>query len=131
MGLLGRGGMGSVYAARDRELDKVIALKTIRSSGEGAQLAVQRFKQELVLARKITHKNVVRIYDLGEADGIKFFRMKLIKAESRKDFLAHETSLAAHGTARDISSRKPQEQLLPRLLVLVRILGPRGFRRQS
>jgi tetratricopeptide (TPR) repeat protein len=88
--LRGRGGMGSVYAARDRELDKVIALKTIRGADEGDTLAVQRFKQELLLARRITHKNVVRIYDLGEADGIKFFTMELISGADLKQMIRRE-----------------------------------------
>lgn len=98
LGLIGRGGMGSVYAARDRELDKVIALKTIRSSGEGAKLAVQRFKQELVLARKITHKNVVRIYDLGETNEIKFFTMELIEGETLKDMIRRRRRIPSADT---------------------------------
>jgi tetratricopeptide (TPR) repeat protein len=89
LALVGRGGMGCVYAARDRELDKVIALKTIRGD-DGDTLAVQRFKQELLLARRITHKNVVRIYDLGEADGIKFFTMELISGEDLKDLIVRQ-----------------------------------------
>ncbi|HEX9185926.1 MAG TPA: tetratricopeptide repeat protein [Vicinamibacteria bacterium] len=82
--ILGQGGMGRVYKARDRELDKLIALKTIRlDTAEGIE-ALQRFKQELLLARKVTHKNVVRIFDLGEADGIKFFTMEYIEGDSLK-----------------------------------------------
>ena len=82
VGLLGQGGMGRVYKARDRELDKLIALKTIRlDTAEGPE-ALARFKQELLLARKVTHKNVVRIFDLGEADGIKFFTMEYLEGES-------------------------------------------------
>src|SRR5262247_493877 len=54
LALIGEGGMGRVYKARDRELDKIIALKTIRTQEDAD--AVSRFKQELVLARKITHK---------------------------------------------------------------------------
>ena len=82
--ILGQGGMGRVYKARDRELDKIIALKTIRlDTAEGPE-ALARFKQELVLARKVTHKNVVRIFDLGEAEGIKFFTMEHIEGDSLK-----------------------------------------------
>ncbi len=82
--LIGKGGMGFVYKVRDRELDKVIALKLIRSEQAGDPATVQRFKQELLLARKITHKNVVRIYDFGEADGLKFFTMEWIDGENLK-----------------------------------------------
>ena len=61
--------MGRVYTARDRELDKIIALKTIRREPRRDPDAVARFKQELLLARKVSHRNVVRIFDLGEAEG--------------------------------------------------------------
>src|SRR5215472_7933348 len=64
--ILGQGGMGAVYQARDQELDRVIALKVIRPELAGNPAILQRFKQELILARNVTHKNVVRIYDLGE-----------------------------------------------------------------
>jgi tetratricopeptide (TPR) repeat protein/predicted Ser/Thr protein kinase len=84
VGILGQGGMGRVYKARDRELDKLIALKTIRLDTAEGPDALARFKQELVLARKVTHKNVVRIFDLGEAEGIKFFTMEYIEGESLK-----------------------------------------------
>lgn len=82
--LVGEGGMGQVYKALDKELDRVIALKTIRAEKETDPETVQRFKRELVLARKITHKNVVRIHDLGEADGIKFFTMEYVEGRSLK-----------------------------------------------
>jgi tetratricopeptide (TPR) repeat protein len=87
LALLGQGGMGRVYAARDRELDRVIALKTIKADEESGVEAIQRFKHELILARKITHKNVVRIHDLGDADGVKFFTMELIEGESLKTLI--------------------------------------------
>lgn len=98
LSLLGRGGMGSVYSVRDRELDKVIALKTIRSAGEVDNVAIQRFKQELVLARRITHKNVVRIYDLGEADGLKFFSMELIEGENLKELIRRQGRIPSSRT---------------------------------
>ncbi len=85
LAIVGEGGMGRVYKARDRELDKVIALKTILGGGDSE--SVQRFKHELVLARKVTHKNVVRIFDLGEAEGIKFFTMEFIEGDSLKPLI--------------------------------------------
>lgn len=90
---LGEGGMGRVYKALDLELDRPIALKTIRTDkGKGAEV-LKRFKQELVLARKITHKNVVRIYDLGEAEGMKFFTMELVDGQSLRDILREKKML--------------------------------------
>ena len=85
--LLGEGGMGRVYKAWDRELEKVVALKTIRGEQAADPDALKRFKQELLLARQITHKNVIRIHDLGEAEGVKFFTMEFIAGESLKDLV--------------------------------------------
>ena len=93
---LGEGGMGRVYKALDLELDRAVALKTIRTEkGKGPEV-LKRFKQELVLARKITHKNVVRIYDLGEAEGgVKFFTMELVEGQSLRDLLREKKTIPA------------------------------------
>jgi tetratricopeptide (TPR) repeat protein/predicted Ser/Thr protein kinase len=79
--LLGKGGMGAVYKANDRELDRLVALKVIRSELASNPQTLHRFKQELILARKVTHKNVIRIFDLGEAEGIKFITMEYIAGQ--------------------------------------------------
>ncbi len=76
--MLGEGGMGAVYKARDRELDRLVAVKVVRRDLAGHASILQRFKQELILARKITHRNVVRIFDLGVADGLRFITMEFI-----------------------------------------------------
>jgi len=91
---LGEGGMGRVYKALDLELDRPVALKTIRAEKGMGPEVLKRFKQELVLARKITHKNVVRIYDLGEAEGgVKFFTMELVEGQSLRDLLRDRKTL--------------------------------------
>ena len=81
--VLGVGGMGAVYHAWDGELGIGVALKVIRpetTSDPGAAREMERrFKQELVLARKVTHKNVVRIHDLGEINGIKYISMPYLE----------------------------------------------------
>lgn len=78
---LGMGGMGAVYKAYDREVQRDIALKVIRPElAENPQI-LQRFKQELILAREVTHPNVVRIYDIGEAEGVKFITMKFVQGQ--------------------------------------------------
>ncbi len=92
--VLGEGGMGAVYQARDKELDRLIALKVIRPELAGNPAILQRFKQELILARHITHKNVVRIYDLGEADGIKFITMEYVDGEDLRSLLKHHGKFA-------------------------------------
>ena len=77
--LLGEGGMGAVYKARDQEVDRLVALKVIRPELAGHSSVLQRFKQELILARTVTHRNVIRIYDLGVADGCRFITMEFIE----------------------------------------------------
>jgi hypothetical protein len=77
--LLGEGGMGAVYKARDVELDRVIALKVIRRELASNPEILQRFKQELILARQVTDRNVIRIFDMGDADGIKFITMEYVE----------------------------------------------------
>ncbi len=79
--LLGEGGMGSVYKARDKELDRTVALKLIRPGMMMDESVIQRFKQELLLASRITHKNVLRIHDLGDVEGLKFISMAFIEGE--------------------------------------------------
>ena len=76
--LLGEGGMGAVYKAMDRELNRPVALKLIRPQLAANPSILARFKQELLLAHQVTHKNVIRIYDLGDADGVKFITMEYV-----------------------------------------------------
>ena len=79
--------MGAVYKARDRELDRFVALKIIRPELASRPDILARFKQELILARQVTHKNVIRIFDLGEADGVKFITMDFIEGQDLKTLL--------------------------------------------
>src|SRR5579864_1581310 len=92
--ILGQGGMGAVYKARDRELDRLVAVKVIRPELAGQIEILQRFKQELILARKVTHRNVIRIFDLGEGDGIKFITMEYLEGRDLKSLLTEEGKLA-------------------------------------
>src|SRR6202030_3964252 len=91
--LLGQGGMGAVYHARDRELEREVALKVIRSDMAANPEILRRFKQELILARQITHKNVIRIFDLGQAEGIKFITMEYIEGENLQGVLRRRKKL--------------------------------------
>ena len=81
--LLGIGGMGAVYQAWDAELGVAVAIKVIRpevmADPAAAGEVERRFKRELLLARQVTHKNVVRIHDLGEIDGIKYITMPYVE----------------------------------------------------
>jgi serine/threonine protein kinase/tetratricopeptide (TPR) repeat protein len=91
--LLGMGGMGAVYKAHDLEVDRTVGLKVIRPDLAGNPAILARFKQELVLARQVTHRNIIRIYDLNEADGVKFITMEFIEGEDLRTILTQERKL--------------------------------------
>ena len=80
--IIGQGGMGAVYKATDLELNRTVALKVIRPELARDKAIVDRFKQELLLAHQVTHRNVIRIYDLSEADGMKFITMEYVEGEN-------------------------------------------------
>jgi len=101
--LLGEGGMGAVYKARDNELDRVIALKVIRPELASHPEILQRFKQELVLARQVTDRNIIRIFDLGEADGIRFITMEYVEGTSLHQMLRERGKLPANEAAEIIT----------------------------
>ena len=77
--LLGSGGMGKVYKAFDKELSRTVALKTLQPELVSDPMVALRFKQELLLASKISHRNILRIHDLSEVDGIKYISMAFIE----------------------------------------------------
>ncbi len=81
---LARGGMGEVYHAFDLELEIQVALKTIRADVASSPNALRRFKQEVLMARSISHPNVCRTYDLGrdEARGVSFLTMEFLAGET-------------------------------------------------
>lgn len=91
--MLGKGGMGTVYKARDLELDRLVALKLLRPELIPDAAAIQRFKQELLLASKISHRNILRIHDLGDANGIKFISMAYIEGQDLHDVIQKEGRL--------------------------------------
>jgi serine/threonine-protein kinase len=84
--LLGRGGMGEVYRADDLTLDQPVALKFLpHGAADAAQLA--QFHNELRIARQVSHKNVCRLYDLGETDGRRFLTMEYVDGEDLSSLL--------------------------------------------
>lgn len=80
--LLGRGGMGAVYKAYDRELGRTVAIKVIRPEMAARPEILERFKREILLASRVTHRNVLRIHDLGEAGDVKFISMSYVEGTS-------------------------------------------------
>jgi len=95
--VLGIGGMGAVYQAWDAELGVAVAIKVIRPEIAADPVASaeieRRFKRELLLARQVTHPNVVRIHDLGEINGIKYITMPYIEGSDLATILKEQTKL--------------------------------------
>ncbi len=82
--LLGRGGMGAVYRVRDLELDEVVALKLLDVTASTPD-AIERFRREVRLARRVTHRNAARTYDLGEHEGRRFLTMEFVEGLSLRE----------------------------------------------
>ncbi len=86
--LLGAGGMGLVFRAVDTELGEVIALKTLKKEMlDQDPNALERFKSEIRLARRISHRNVGRTHDLGEHSGAYFITMEYVEGRSLKELI--------------------------------------------
>ena len=104
IGLVGVGGMGSVYHARDTELDEIIALKVLRRELVDAPGMLERFRREVKLARRVTHKNVARTFDIGEHAGERFLTMEFIEGESLGRLLEREGALGIRRAIEIVSS---------------------------
>ncbi|MCE9603016.1 MAG: protein kinase [Gemmatimonadetes bacterium] len=89
-GLLGRGGMGSVFRARDLTLDRPVAIKVIGGDMSTNAELRGRFLQEARTVAKLRHPHIVAVYSAGDADGILYFVMELVPGESLRDLLARE-----------------------------------------
>src|SRR5207245_7780472 len=89
---IARGGMGDVYEAEDLELHEHVALKTVRSEIAAAEPTMARFKREVHLARRVTHPNVCRIFDLFHdvvrSEKITFLTMELLKGQTLRERLS-------------------------------------------
>lgn len=92
--VLGRGGMGIVYKAIDKQLEETVAIKTLPGDAmTRSPEEVERFKREIRLARKITHRNVLRTYDYGEADGMYFISMECVRGYTLAELLQTQPQL--------------------------------------
>jgi eukaryotic-like serine/threonine-protein kinase len=102
--LLGVGGMGAVYQAWDEELAVAVAIKVIRPEVMADPMAAadieRRFKRELLLARQVTHRNVVRIHDLGEIGGIKYITMAYVNGADLATLIRKQGRVPAAKTLR-------------------------------
>ena len=96
---VGNGGMGMVYCAIDRELGDEVALKLLRQELlAGDESAVERFKNEIRLARRISHRNVVRTHDIGESGGAYFVTMEYVRGITVRELLATRGRLGVSST---------------------------------
>lgn len=93
---LGSGGMGIVYQARDKETSELVALKVLRPEIAADAIALERFKNELRLARKITHKNVCRIHEFHSATGGACISMEYVEGQSLRSLLSRVEGLSVH-----------------------------------
>lgn len=93
--LLGRGGMGAVYMADDQALGEPVALKVVSSTlALDPAAAAERFRREAQAARRISHKNVIRIHDLGEAGALLYISMEYFPGKTLAGFLDHRGTLS-------------------------------------
>lgn len=94
--VLGAGGMGMVYKAHDKELGETVAIKTLRPEFiESDPAALDRFRSEIRLARRISHRNVARSHDIGEVDGLYFLTMEYVEGSSLKELIVSRGRLPA------------------------------------
>ena len=92
--LLGRGGMGAVYRARDMRLDRLVALKVVRAELLGDPEARRRFRREAQIVARLQHPSIVAVYDYGTfADGGAYLVMELVRGEDLRHVLQREGRL--------------------------------------
>ncbi len=91
--LLGRGGMGEVYQAHDNELRRPVALKVLLPDVAANEAMLERFKREIHISSTVTHRNVLRVFDLGEGPGTKFLTMEFVEGENLAEMMKREGRL--------------------------------------
>ena len=84
---LGAGGMGQVFKAQHRRMKRIVALKVLPPHAVGSQKAVQRFYQEVEVAAKLTHPNIVTAYDAGESRGLHYLVMEHVEGQDLSSYL--------------------------------------------
>ena len=92
---LGEGGMGRVYKAIDQKINETVALKLIKPEIGFNTKAIERFRNELKIARKISHRNICRMYDLGEEGFLQYISMEYVAGEDLKRFVRRAGQLTS------------------------------------
>src|SRR5579864_913125 len=85
---IGQGGMGEVYRARDTRLDRLVAVKTVRSDLAQSQEARERFEREARTISRLSHRHICALYDVGHAEGIEYLVMELLEGETLAKMIA-------------------------------------------
>lgn len=102
---LGRGGMGMVYKAHDRMLDEVVAIKVLRSEYASTAVMAQRFRHEIKLARRVTHRNVCRIHEYGEEAGLRYISMEFVDGIDLRELIRSSGGCVAPDTALELATQ--------------------------
>ncbi|HEY8234984.1 MAG TPA: serine/threonine-protein kinase, partial [Vicinamibacteria bacterium] len=100
---LGKGGMGMVYKAHDQELDETVAIKVLRAEFANTGEMAKRFRHEIKLARKVSHRNVCRIHDYGDDGGIRFISMEYVEGTDIKQLARDKGGFLEMEEAFDVS----------------------------
>ncbi len=93
LAILGEGSMGSVFKARDKELDSMVAIKVLRPDMAVDDESFEQMKSEIKLARQITHQNILRTYDLGDMAGTPFITMEYVRGLTLRNLIANTGKL--------------------------------------
>jgi serine/threonine protein kinase len=101
--VLGKGGMGMVYRAHDRMLDETVAIKVLRAEFANTAEMLQRFKKEIKLARKVSHRNVCRIHEFGEDAGVRYISMEYVEGTDIKQLAQRKGGFLEPGDAFDVA----------------------------
>ncbi|MDH5467337.1 MAG: protein kinase [Candidatus Aminicenantes bacterium] len=101
---LGKGGMGEVYRVEDKKIKEEVALKLIKPEIASDKRTIERFSNELRMARKIAHRNVCRMFDLGEEQGMHYITMEYVSGEDLRSFIRRSRQLTV-GTAVTIAKQ--------------------------
>jgi WD40 repeat protein/serine/threonine protein kinase len=101
---IGRGGMGVVYKARQKSLNRLVALKMIRSSRLASELDIQRFRNEAEAVAGLDHPNIVPVYEVGELEGLLYFSMKFIEGDTLAQWIQRQKSVLSRDNERSAAN---------------------------